>query len=509
MKAKFKTYSLQEYVNDIETYGTQQTWKHICHYVLMYGENADFLNVKNFGEMYEIALALQDKQQKKCNGVYYTPDDVATVMSKWFNELDGENICDVACGTGKIILSFLDFIGEKRALDLLKNGKLFLYDIDSTAVEICKTSILLKYGKELEDKINCVCGDFLSSKIQLPENSKVISNPPYAAVKTVSSDWEITQVLNDSHELYAVFMEKILKNSKSSVIITPYSFISSAKFYSLRQILDTFSGEIYSFDNVPGNIFCGRKHGLFNTNTSNSVRAAITVAKTGSNNGFKLTPLIRFKSTERKQLLKCEVLESFLSEERQKITPENPAYYKCFRELQPLFNCIAEKSGNHKLEELITKNGEYTLSMPNTCRYYTTAFSGIMNRNGQIILHFHDEKKFHFAYCLINSSFAYWHWRLYDGGITYPLGLLMKMPSVYHLLTENDHKFFKETFNEMSNRAAEFVIKKNNVGVQENIKYPRSYRDAINQRILKILGIKIDNSTLDLIHSNMALKINT
>lgn len=509
MKAKFKTYSLQEYVKDIETYGTQQTWKHICHYVLMYGENADFLNVKNFGEMYEIALALQDKQQKKCNGVYYTPDDVATVMSKWFNELDGENICDVACGTGKIILSFLDFVGEKRALDLLKNGKLFLYDIDSTAVEICKTSILLKYGKDLEDKINCVCGDFLSSKIQLPENCKVISNPPYAAVKTVFSDWEITQVLNDSHELYAVFMEKILKNSKSSVIITPYSFISSAKFYSLRQILDTFSGEIYSFDNVPGNIFCGRKHGLFNTNTSNSVRAAITVAKTGSNNGFKLTPLIRFKSTERKQLLKCEVLESFLSEERQKITPENPAYYKCFRELQPLFNRIAEKSGNHKLEELITKNGEYTLSMPNTCRYYTTAFSGIMNRNGQIILHFHDEKKFHFAYCLINSSFAYWHWRLYDGGITYPLGLLMKMPSVYHLLTENDHKFFKETFNEMSSRAAEFVIKKNNVGVQENIKYPRSYRDAINQRILKILGIKIDNSTLDLIHSNMALKINT
>ena len=145
--------------------------------------------------------------------------------------------------------------------------------------------------------------------------------------------------------------------------------------------------------------------------------------------------------------------------------------------------------------------------MPNTCRYFTSAFSGIMNRNGQTTLHFDDEKKFDYAYCLINSSFAYWHWRLFDGGITYPVSLLMKMPVIYDCLSEEDHQFFKQTFNEMSSRASEFIIKKNNVGVQENIKYPREYRDIINQRFLKILDLQIDNSTLDLIHSNMALKI--
>ncbi len=84
----------------------------------------------------------------------------------------------------------------------------------------------------------------------------------------------------------------------------------------------------------------------------------------------------------------------------------------------------------------------------------------------------------------------------------------MKMPIIYNRLSEDDHKFFKETFDEMSRRAGEFVIKKNNVGIQENIKYPRLYRDAINQRFLKILGLKIDNSTLDLIHSNTALEVN-
>ena len=130
-----------------------------------------------------------------------------------------------------------------------------------------------------------------------------------------------------------------------------------------------------------------------------------------------------------------------------------------------------------------------------------------MNRNGQTTLHFDDEKKFDFTYCLINSSFAYWHWRLYDGGITYPVSLLLKMPVVYDSLTDDDHEFFKETTQEMSRKAKDFVITKNNVGVQENIKYPREYRDKINQRFFKILNLQVDNSTMDLIHSNMALRV--
>ena len=271
--------------------------------------------------------------------------------------------------------------------------------------------------------------------------------------------------------------------------------------------MNQYNGEIYSFDNVPGNIFCGKKHGIFNTNTSNSVRAAITVVRKNNSEGFRLTPLIRFKSAERKNLLQCNVLESFLSPERQKISQDKPMYYKCFKELQPLYNRVVEKAGKHILAELVSKNGEYILSMPNTCRYFTSATSGKMNRNGQITLHFDDEKKFNYVYCLINSSFAYWHWRLFDGGITYPISLLLKMPVIYNALSEEDHAFFKKVVKEMSEKANDYIVKKKNVGIQENIKYPRQYRDRINQRFLDILNLKVDNSTMDLIHSNMALKI--
>lgn len=505
--SKLRNYSLVYYIKDIETYGLEYTWAYICEYVLTYGENTDFLTVKNFGEMYEIGLAIQDKQQKKEHGQYYTPDDVAVIMSEWFDSLEGQNVCDVGCGTGKLILTYLDYIGEERALKLLNEGKVYLYDIDTVALRICKTALLLKYGKELHNKIHDIAGDFLSSKTKLPRNCKVISNPPYAAIQQIGLYWSNTRVLNDSQELYSIFMEKIIKDSLSSVIITPYSFISGSKFYSLRTVMNQYNGEIYSFDNVPGNIFCGKKHGIFNTNTSNSVRAAITVVRKNNSDGFRLTPLIRFKSAERKALLQCKVLDSFLSPKRQKITLDKPMYYKCFKELQPLYDCLIEKAGNHTLTELVSKNGKFILSMPNTCRYYTSAISGKMNRSGQITLHFDDERKFNYAYCLINSSFVYWHWRLFDGGITYPVSLLLKMPVIYNALSEEDHRFFKEIVQEMSSKANEFIVKKNNVGIQENIKYPRQYRDRINQRLLKILDIKVDNSTIDLIHSNMALKV--
>lgn len=457
--------------------------------------------------MYEIGLAFQDKNHKKNNGQYYTPTDVAHVMSQWFDSLDGQNVCDVCCGTGKLILTYLEYIGKERALQLLNRGRLYIYDIDTVALKICKTALLLKYGKELEDKIHDVAGDFLSSSITLPNNCKVISNPPYAAIHKVETDWNYTSVLNDSWELYSTIMEKIIQQSLSSVIITPYSFISGSRFYSLRRIMNQFNGEIYSFDNVPANIFCGRKHGIFNTNTSNSVRAAITVVRKNNSDGFRLTPLIRFKSSERKDLLQCKTLEGFLSPKRQKISPNKPMYYKCFKELQPLYDCLMDKAKHHILAELTSKNGEFILSMPNTCRYFTSAFNGKMKRNGQITLHFDDKKKFNYVYCALNSSFAYWHWRLYDGGITYPIGLLLKMPVIYDAFSEEDHKCLEEIVREMSCKANEYIVKKNNVGVQENIKYPRLYRDRINQIFLDVLNIKADYQIFDLIHSNMALTV--
>ncbi|MBR6127379.1 N-6 DNA methylase [bacterium] len=511
VKTRLSDYSLEEYIKDVEQQGLQTVWDNICQYVTDNCQDLpELLAVDNFGELYEIGLALQDKQLKKNSGQYYTPNDVTTLMCKWLLECkDGKNVCDVACGTGKLILTYLDLIGYDKARELIYDGRLYLYDSDNVALKICRTILGVKYGLDIVDKINDICCDFLDRSISLPDDSRVISNPPYAQIVDIPNYWEHTDTTLDTKEYYAIFMEKILKQSLSSVIISPYSFISGNKFYSLRRELNNYSGFIVSFDNVPGNIFCGRKHGIFNTNTSNSVRAAITVTeKNKPQKGYRLSPLIRFKQTERKKLLKPDVLEEFLNPDYQIVDESNTMFYKCDKRLAKIFKTWVKKSSSRVLLEYVRLAGEYSISMPNTCRYYTTASESIMNRSGQMILRFDDKKVFNYVFCLINSSFAYWYWRIYDGGITYPKRLLLNMPVFYELLTESDFQFFEDIASEMIKKSKDYIITKNNVGTQENIKYPREYRDKLNERFFRILDIHEDCKIFDIVHSNMALEVN-
>lgn len=204
------------------------------------------------------------------------------------------------------------------------------------------------------------------------------------------------------------------------------------------------NGFIVSFDNVPGNIFCGKKHGIFNSNSTNSVRAAITVFNQNkTEKGFKLSPLIRFKQSERLQLLNNEILESFISNKKQVVDKNNPMFIKLDKRLEDIFDKWILISNNKKISDLVDNNGKYIISMPNTCRYFTTASNKKLNRGGQIVLKFSNYDYFCYAYCLLNSSFAYWYWRLYDGGITYTKSLLDSLPVFFDLLTQENKKFLR------------------------------------------------------------------
>lgn len=502
---KLKNYNLDVYVDDLTKIGLEKTWDYICEYILKYGENECFLNISNFGEMYEIGLAVQDKIQKKKSGQYYTPDDVALVMANWLDKCEGENVCDVACGTGKLILTYLDIIGFDRAKNLIDNGHLYLYDFDHVALKICKTAIIMKYGINKPELIHDIYCDFLDRNVVLPENSKVISNPPYASIENIEDYWNHTNVLLDTKELYSTFMEKIFEQAKSTVIITPFSFVSGSKFYSLRRKMsDIGNGFIVSFDNVPGNIFCGRKHGIFNTNTANSVRASITVLKRDYVlKGFKVSPLIRFKNEEREKLLKCDILENELPEKLQIVNKEEKTFKKISKSLEGVFYDWVSKS-KYELKDFINKKEKgFLLDVPNTCRYYTTCSARKLNRTGSITSYIENKEQFEFVYCLINSSFVYWWWRVFDGGITYPTSLFNSIPVPFNLLDSNDMAFFHSMYEEMSKKQDEFVITKMNAGVaQENIKFPEEYRAKINSRILKIIGRNENQSIFDEVHKN-------
>ena len=499
-------YNLDLYIKDVTNLGIELTWDYICQYVVdNKGDVLPFLNIDNFVELYEIGLAIQDKVLKKKNGQYYTPDDVARVMSEWLEKCEGTSVCDVACGTGKLILTYLDLIGKKKARKLISSGNLYLYDFDKVALKICRTSIAIKYGLDIAHCINDVFCDFLDEDIELPNDCKVISNPPYARIEKIHSYWKHTEILSDTKEFYSAFMEKIFSSAKSTVIITPFSFISGTKFYSLRKkMCEIGNGFIVSFDNVPGNVFCGRKHGVFNTNTANSVRAAITVLKHDDiKKGFRLTPLIRFKNEQRKELFFTDILESLLLEDFQIVDDNMRMFKKIESRLFPIYKDWINKS-TYKLGDYISKcETPLFIDMPNTCRYFTTASAKKLSRTGSNKMYFNEEEAYDFIYCFINSSFTYWWWRIYDGGITYPICLLKNIPIPINLLTHDDKIFFKTMREKMTNEEDKFIVTKLNAGfAQENIKFPEEYRIKINERILKILGHNVENSIFDNVHSN-------
>ena len=503
MTSKYNNYNLDNYIKDIDSYGLKKTWHNILTKTLSKELISKEFIVDNFGELYEIGLEYENKITKKEMGKYYTPKDVANIMSKWFLPLPGEKVCDVGCGVGNLIISYLEILGKDKAYDLIDSGNLYLYDKDDIALEICKYSLAIKYGVELLKKIKTKKCDFLSNKVKLPRNSKVISNPPYYKIISYENDWNITKVINDSKELYSAFIEKIIKQSISSIIITPYSFIGSGKFYSLRMLMNNYNGFIVSFDNVPGNIFNGRKHGVFNTNKGNSVRAAITVVENKKNiKGFRVSPLIRFKTEERNLMLNNTYLYNLINDRYQLVNTKKKSYYKCHKELLNILDLWEEKS-TKKMSSLIDSNEGIKLYIPTTCRYFTVGSKKELIRDGKRIIHIKEKDIYNYVYCMLNSTFAYWYWRLYDGGINCPLTIINSIPVFYDLFTDKQKEKLNKIAYEMQQKEKDYLVYKMNAGKkQENIKFPVQYRDRINKLFFEVLGINEKTNILNKIHSS-------
>ena len=495
-------YSIENYIFDIDKYGLKKTWHTILSNTLDNNFDSDIFKIDNYGELYEIGLEHVNKISKKEMGKYYTPKDVSEVMSKWLVQLKGKNVCDVGCGVGNLILTYLEAIGENNTLELLNNKRIYLYDIDEVALEICKFSIAIKYGKEYLKNINVKKCDFLDKNVKLPKNSKIISNPPYHKIMEYSDKYNITKVMKDSKELYSSFMEKIIKQSVSSVIITPYSFIGGSKFYSLRKVMNNYNGFILSFDNVPGNIFNGKKHGIFNTNNCNSVRAAITVVENKENiKGFRVSPLIRFKNDERNKMLNNDFLYSLINDRYQIIDNNNKLYYKCNIDLLGVFDIWKNKS-KKKMSSIISKKGK-EIYLPTTCRYFTVASLRKLSRDGKRIIKINDETIYDYIYCMMNSTFAYWYWRIYDGGINCPLTILNSIPVFLDLFNKKQIEELHLIAKEMQENENKYLVYKMNAGKkQENIKFPKIYRNKINKLFFEVLGIDENISVLDKIHSS-------
>lgn len=459
----------------------------------------------NIGELYEIGLAFDNQISKKQLGQYYTPKDTCQFMAQKTIELFNEktdNLADVCCGTGNLIIEVLSILGEKKSSEIIKSGKLYLYDLDRNAIRLAIMKIAILFVpkddtatfSKMSELIHIGHGNFLSNEIHFPDNTVVISNPPYGKMPAGTEIWDQCETAS-TNDMYTIFMDKMASESKSAVIISPQSFLGGNKFAPLRVVLSKFGGCIYSFDNIPCPIFIGKKKGIFNTNTINSVRAAITIVdKTKC--GFRVSPMIRFKASEREEMF--AQLDNLLGN----ITYTGPEpWTKTPKTLEPIITEL--KNATETVNDLIEKKTEkqerkFKLTVPSTPRYFITGSRRDLDRSSKIEIFAKDQDSFERLYVMINSTFSYLWWRIYDGGITLSKQTLLSMP-VPNLSAEE----MKQIVEDGISMEEGCIVNKMNAGKNnENIKFPDDYRKKVNHFILNTLNASDADDTLYSIHSN-------
>ena len=387
-------------------------------------------------------------------------------MAKEINGFEDDIWCDSCCEIGNLSYEILKIKPEMIST-------IQFFDIDETALYIYRVLMAYFFNVDFESiKHNFHNCSFLEENDV--NYNFIIMNPPYCGKEK-------------GEDLYISFMKKA-SETDGYISITPQSFTNSTskECVELKNKISNFNFfKIYCFDNIPGNIFCGKKRGIFNSNTSNSVRAAITVCRKNENASL-IIPLLRWKTEERKKMLNS--VDTFLTNSER--IYQKKKFLKLFKDTENLLDY-----GNKELRQLLSKNKtNHVLYVPSTPRYYITAYKRKLNRSSYHELYFDNEQDLNLAYLILNSSYSYWWWRIADGGMTLSAEVLKSVRIDSNLVLD------QSLITELEQEESICLVSKINAGkINENIKHSKNLISKIDIRldIYNISYIK-DNSYLSI-----------
>lgn len=380
------------------------------------------LSIGEVSALYEYALAYADRDKRKIGGQYFTPDDVSQFLAtqaKYFSHT--AMWIDPCAGVGNLSYWLVKAKDDPEQFVL---QRLYLVDRDPLALLTARVLFTIAFQRKEKDFFSsmssrCLVRDFLSAQ-DLPKADAAILNPPYVSGVTAPDHYRTAPTRNT----YAFFIEKVSKLCQEGYIsITPQTFTNGQRFATLRAVI--LAGhkalDVYCFDNVPDNIFSGFKFGSLNTNTANSTRAGVIVARSSSTVRHRITPLLRWRSHERERMF--ATARQFLTE----VTFTSDVFPKIGRELKSLYEKV--RTFDDKLGSLIVpQSTPHTLQVPTTPRYFISANKTPVQRTSYRTLYFKSVRDLDCAYVLLNSSYMYWWWRVNDGGMTISEKTLLDLP---------------------------------------------------------------------------------
>lgn len=433
----------------------------------------DYLRGMSIGEVgvcYEALLALISGRARRSAGQYFTPDDAAHFMAQKAIGFGDGVWLDPCCGVGNLAWH-LASVQDRPGLFVRRS--LILVDADKTAL---RTAIaLLSVGWADQGDSDAVaalnaraeCRDFLSES-PVPRHDYVIANPPYARAD-LHPDFETSR----SRELFALFLERIAKDSKGFIAVTPASYLSIPKFQTLRNVLDQEfdGGDVFVFDNVPDTFFRGYKFGSNNTSKTNFVRAAVTVCAPDQI-GWRTTPILRWAATHRSVMF--EECERLLTPRRigphGEWTKIGPGMDRLWRELGAVPRTVGDL--------VVPEETRWSLDVAMTPRYYVSAARRTLRRGSKTTLYFASEADRDHVAVVLNSSIPYFWWRVLDGGVTLPRRVLLSTPVP-------EVEVPPEVRESLWDSERDNVVVKVNAGRKnENIKHPATIVRRLNELVL-------------------------
>lgn len=426
----------------------------------------DGLSISEVNVLYEFSLAHVDRSSRRSQGQFFTPDDVARFLAERAAAMPTGIWIDPCCGIGN--LSYWLAAAQPDPAEFLAE-RLILVDRDPLALRIARALLAIEFGlAEAQYRTlsrHSRVADALTDP--LPPFDYALMNPPYVIVPRDDRFESAT-----ARDLYAYFLERMTTLARSGIVaLTPQSFTSGRKFAALRRLLvrRLEAMDVYCFENVPDSVFRGVKFGSLNSNHVNSTRAAVLVGRIGSAGAprrHRITPLLRWRASERTQLFASA--DDFLTE----LQPDElRAFPKVGAALVPLHRALvgcpttigdltgAEPTG-------------FALDVPLTPRYFLSAVKRVLQRGHAHRLFFATAADRDRAYLVLNSSLAYWWWRVYDGGITVSKGLLLSVPVPFEAADPTLVAALERSERE------NLVVKRNAGRQNENVKHPwRLLRD--------------------------------
>lgn len=471
------------------------------------GKPWSFILPEDIGSCFEIIREIKADENENCvelvyaegrrkSGVHYTPFDVTRHMADLSLEKieisddsipDDLVICDLAVGAGAFLLQYARIISNMTGINVgvILEKHVIGFDIDPNVLQISSLCFHLERGcPNVETayqlhKIDSIgqlnSRERIKTRIaEMMPSSKgnptiTTGNPPYVRVKSKEYS-HLGFQSNKCGNLSAYFVEQAIEITEIGKVIcqiVPQSIIQSNRMNSIRKILHTrcSSIDIEAYGCVPGYMFDQGKIGS-NSSTSITQRVAIITAVTGEAKTPILTStrFMRWGSRERDML--------FEDIKKTRIPNELSADYDF-----PMIGdenakkiLLKTKVSNRTISDIICPNNRLKVFVPKAVRYFCTATRNDLHRS-QHELNFLDIAARNMAQILINSSFFYWHWRIYGNGFQVSNRDLLRLPIPPVEVQQNSQKEINSMANRLHRRRKSLIVKKNNKGMIENIKY--------------------------------------